>query len=44
MQKPVEDDGADTDDDVDARPVKMKLNGFIVPTLKTNQGKINVTY
>jgi len=44
MQKPIEDDDGDTDDEVDTRPVKTKLSGFIVPSLVTKNGKINVTY
>ncbi len=48
MQKPIDIDDSDNDaeegEEVDNRPVKTKLSGFILPILKTNQGKINVTY
>ena len=44
MQKPIEDDDMDTDDDVDTRPVKTKLTGFVVSSILTKSGKINVTY
>ncbi len=44
MQKPVEDDGADTDDEVDNRPIKTKLSGFVIPSITTKNTKINITY
>jgi len=44
MQKPLEDNDMDTDDDVDTRPVKIKLTGFVVPAIQTQLGKINVNY
>jgi len=44
MQKPVEDDDQETDDEVDNRPVKTKLSGFIIPSVVTKQGKVNVSY
>jgi len=44
MQKPVEDDESDTDDEVDTRPVKIKLTGFIIPSITTKQGKMSVIY
>jgi len=44
MNKPIELDDTDEDNDVDMRPVKMKLNGFIVPSIITKRGSINVTY
>ncbi len=44
MQKPIDDDDADTDDDVDVRPVKTKLTGFVIPAITTRQGKMFVNY
>ncbi len=44
MQKPIDIDDSDTDDEVDNRPIKTKLTGFIVPKLMTNSGEIVVTY
>jgi len=44
MQKPVEDDDQETDDDADMRPIKTKLTGFIVPSISTKRGTINVGY
>jgi len=44
MQKPIDDDDMDTDDDVDTRPVKTKLTGLIIPTIITNRAKLNVSY
>ena len=44
MQKPVDDDDRDTDDDADTRPVKIKIPGMVVPSLRTQDGKILVSY
>jgi len=44
MQKPIEDDDADTDDGVDTRPIKTRLIGFVVPSIVTKQGKVSVGY
>jgi len=48
MNKPIDMDDSDNDaeegDDVDTRPIKTKLIGFVVPSIVTKQGKINVTY
>ncbi len=44
MQKPIDLDDSDEDDDADARPVKTKLTGFVVPAIQTQLGKINVNY
>jgi len=48
MQKPIDMDESDNDaeegGEVDTRPVKTKLLGFIVPSIITKSGKINVSY
>jgi len=45
MTKPTNLDENDYDgDDVDTRPVKTKLSGFIIPSITTKNGEINVTY
>jgi len=48
MNKPIDMDDSDNDaedgDDVDTRPIKTKLTGFVVPSIVTKQGKISVTY
>jgi len=44
MQKPFDDDDSDTDDDVDNRPIKTKLQGFIIPSIITKRGAITVSY
>jgi len=48
MNKPIDLDESDSDEeegeDVDVRPVKMKLSGFVVPVIKTQLGKIMLSY
>ncbi len=44
MTKPQDIDDSDTDEDCDARPIKTKLSGMIIPSVVTNQGKIEVNY
>lgn len=44
MQKPVADNDRDTDDDADTRPVKIKMPGMVVPTLRTQVGKMLINY
>ncbi len=44
MQKPIDLDDRDDDDDVDTRPIKTKLSGLVIPILQTRQGNIDVTY
>ncbi len=48
MQKPIDlsDNESDVEegDEVDNRPVKTKLSGFVIPSLVTKHGKINVNY
>jgi len=44
MNKPIELDDDENDDEVDVRPIKTKLSGFIVPSIVTRQGKITVSY
>jgi len=44
MNKPIELDDEDNDDTVDARPIKTKLSGFIIPSIVTEQGKMNAAY
>jgi len=48
MQKPIDMDDSDNDveegEEVDTRPVKTKIPGFIVPSIITKQGKINLIY
>ncbi len=44
MNKPIELDDDENDDEVDVRPIKTKLPGFVVPSIMTKRGKMNVTY
>jgi len=44
MSTPIDLDDTDTDDDADMRPIKTKLQGFVIPSLVTKRGKINVNY
>lgn len=44
MQKPIEDDDRDTDDDVDTRPIKTTMNGMVVASIRTQEGKLLVKY
>ncbi len=45
MTKPTDlDENDDDGDDIDARPVKTKLQGFVVPSIVTQRGMVNVTY
>ncbi len=44
MTKPSDFDDGTTDDDVDLRPIKTKINGMVVPGLKTNKGNIMINY
>jgi hypothetical protein len=37
-------DDSDADNQMDATPVRQKLNGMIVPFLITKNGKINISY
>jgi len=48
MQKPIDMDDSDNDAEegveVDNRPVKTKLQGFIIPSFTTRQGEITLSY
>lgn len=44
MTKPTDLDDADSDDDSEARPIKTKLSGMIIPSIVTSQAKLNITY
>ena len=44
MTKPTDLDDADSDDDSEARPIKTKLSGMIIPSIVTNQAKLYITY
>ena len=44
MTKPVDLDDEDGDDDQDAKPIRIKLPGLVVPYLSTKQGKIIISY
>jgi len=48
MNKPIDLDESDSDEeegeDVDTRPVKTKLVGFVIPSFITKRGTINVAY
>jgi len=44
MNKPIDLDDDENDDEVDVRPIKTKLQGFVIPSITTKNGKINVVY
>ena len=45
MTKPTDlDDSEDDGDNVDARPIKQKLPGMVIPGLQTNHGSIVISY
>ena len=44
MTKPQEIDDLDNDDDSDTRPTKEKINGMIVPSLRTVNGMVKIVY
>ncbi len=45
MTKPTDlDENDDDGDDVDVRPVKTKLSGFIIPSIATKRAVITVGY
>ncbi len=44
MNTPVDLDDGDTDDTVDTRPIKTKLQGFVIPSFITKRGAITVGY
>lgn len=44
MQKPQDLDESETDDEVDARPMKEKLPGMVVPGIVTEKGKVKMIY
>ncbi len=44
MTNPLDVDDSDGDDDADARLTTLKLAGFVIPNLKTQQGKVMIGY
>jgi len=44
MNTPIDLDDGDTDDTVDTRPIKTKLQGFVIPSVVTKRGRVNVSY
>ncbi|MHB1316561.1 MAG: lipase/acyltransferase domain-containing protein [Minisyncoccota bacterium] len=44
MEKPTEFDDSDSDDDADVRPVRQKLPGMVIPSIKTENGSVRIDY